>query len=62
MINTLNVFVGSFAVTALTKRLQDANEHNDLRNLFDEWYEAINTTREGRREADKLRNKLLEII
>ncbi len=62
MINTLNVFVGSFAVTALTKRLQDANEHNDLRNLFDEWYEAINTTREGRREADKLRSKLLEII
>ena len=34
----------------------------DMRQLFDEWYHAIVSSRDGRRQAEHLRGKLLEVI
>jgi hypothetical protein len=62
MANTLRHFVGAFAVSGLTDRIQQANTHGDLRVLFDEWSETISSTRQGRAESEKLRKQLLEII
>jgi len=33
-----------------------------LRALFDEWYNALVLSRDGRREAEGLRTKLLVVI
>lgn len=62
MANTLNAFVGSIGASSLLNRIEDAKGHDDLRQLFDEWYHAIVMSREGRREAESLRAKLLQVI
>ena len=62
MSNTLSVFVGAFGSSALLGRLQNAQTHADFRSLFPEWYTAITGSRDGRREADKLRAELLKLI
>ncbi len=62
MVNTLNVFVGVFGTTALLDRLQAAQTHAEFRTLFPEWHTAIMGSRDGRREADKLRVELLKLI
>ena len=62
MANTLNAFVGSIGASSLINRIEDAKGHDDLRQLFDEWYHAIVMSREGRREAEALRTKLLQVI
>jgi hypothetical protein len=62
MSNTLSVFVGSFGSSALLGRLQNAQTHAEFRSLFPEWYTAITGSRDGRREADKLRAELLKLI
>lgn len=62
MVNTLKAFVGAFGVTGLVDRLEHCHNHADLRALFDEWHQAIMTSRQGMREADNLRSKLLEVI
>ena len=62
MINTLNAFVGVVGTTSLLDRLDQAKSHADLRALFDEWYHAIVMSREGKREAEGLREKLLQVI
>ena len=62
MVNTLNTFVGSLGASALLDRLENAAGHEGLRALYDEWYHAIVMSREGKREAEALRTKLLEVI
>lgn len=62
MENTLKAFVGSLGMSALIDRLDNAQSLGDLRACFDEWYQAIVSSRDGRREAEKLRSKLLETI
>lgn len=62
MVNTLTAFVGSFVVTALVGRLNNARSHAEFRALFPEWVAAIQGSREGRRELDKLKTELLKII
>jgi len=62
MLNTLNVFVGSLGATSLIDRIENANGHDGLRELYDEWYHAIIMSREGKREAEALRGKLLKVI
>lgn len=62
MTNTLNVFVGTLGASSLLDRLQKANNLPELRSMFDEWYHAIVVTRDGRREAEALRSRLLEVI
>lgn len=62
MVNTLTAFVGAFGVTALVGRLNNAQTHAEFRALFAEWEVAIQGTREGRRELDKLKKDLLKVI
>jgi len=62
MLNTLKTFVGTLGTTALLDRIENAVGHAGLRAGYDEWYHAIVMSREGRREAEVLRTKLLQII
>lgn len=62
MVNTLNAFVGALGTSTLLDKLDKAQNHTDLRALFDEWYHAIVMSREGKREAEGLREKLLQVI
>ncbi|HRH73629.1 MAG TPA: hypothetical protein PLM62_11080 [Zoogloea sp.] len=62
MLNTLNAFVGALGTSSLQDRVEAARSPAELRTLFDEWYHAIVSSRDGRREAEQLRSKLLEVI
>lgn len=62
MSNTLKTFVGALGTSSLLDRLDNAHSHEALRALFDEWYHTIVMSREGRREAEGLRAKLLQVI
>lgn len=62
MINTVNAFVGALGTSSLLDKLDQAQGHAELRALFDEWYHAIVMSREGKREAEGLREKLLQVI
>lgn len=62
MMNTLNAFVGALGTSALIEKLESARNLGELRACFDEWYQAIVTSRDGRREAETLRARLLETI
>lgn len=62
MTNTLNAFVGSLGTSALLDRIDKSDGHQELRELYDEWYHAIVMSRDGKREAESLRTKLLNFI
>lgn len=62
MNNTVNVFAGSFGTSSLIDHIQKAQSHEDLRAVFDDWYYVIISSRDGKREAESLRAKLLEVI
>lgn len=62
MNNTINSFVGSVGTSSLLERIEAAGSHSELRAIFDDWYYAIVSSRDGRREAESLRTKLLEVI
>jgi len=62
MTNTLNTFVGALGTSALLDRIAAAQGHEGLRALYDEWYHTMVMSREGKREAEALRTKLLQII
>lgn len=62
MTNTLNAFVGALGTSSLLDRIEAAQSHDALRAQYDEWYHAIVMSREGKREAETLRTKLLAVI
>ena len=62
MLNTLKTFVGALGTSSLLDRIESANGHPELRGLYDEWYHAMVMSSQGRREAETLRTKLLQII
>ena len=62
MVNTLNTFVGSLGASSLLDRIDRAEGHAGLRTLYDEWYHSMVMSREGRREAEALRSKLLQVL
>lgn len=62
MNNTVNVFAGSVGTSSLIDHIQNAQTHEELRAVFDDWYYAIVSSRDGKREAEGLRTKLLEVI
>lgn len=62
MLNTLKTFVGPLGASSLLNRIEEAAGHAGLRAQYDEWYHAIVMSREGKREAEALRAKLLKII
>lgn len=62
MTNTLNAFVGALGNSSLLDRIEQAAGHAELRGLYNEWYHAITMSRDGRREAESLRARLLDVI
>lgn len=62
MSNTVNAFAGSLGNSSLLERIAAAGSLADLRVCFPEWYQSIVMSRDGRREAERLRAKLLETI
>jgi hypothetical protein len=62
MTNTLNTFVGTIGASSLLDRIDRAEGHAGLRALYDEWYHSMVMSREGKREAEGLRTKLLKVI
>lgn len=62
MSNTLNAFIGTLGASSLLDRIGEAQTHEELRELFDEWFHTLVHSREGRREAETLRGKLLQVI
>ncbi|WP_428827220.1 hypothetical protein ACLIKD_03745 [Azonexus sp. IMCC34842] len=62
MMNTVNAFVGALGASSLLDRIEKADSHPSLRDLYDEWYHAIVMSRDGKREAEALRSKLLNVI
>jgi hypothetical protein len=62
MLNTIRTFVGALGTSSLQNRIEGARNETELRAIFDEWYHAIVTSRDGRREAEQLRSRLLEVI
>ena len=62
MNNTVNVFAGSVGTSSLINNIAAAQSHEELRSLFDDWYFTIVSSRDGKKEAETLRTKLLEVI
>ena len=62
MANTLNAYVGALGTSSLLDRIEQTNNHGALRELYDDWYHAIVMSRDGKREAESLRAKLLNVI
>jgi hypothetical protein len=62
MINTIRAFLGTVGTSAILTRLEEATSLETLRSCFGEWYYLITTSRDGRREAEALRERLLETI
>lgn len=62
MLNTLRAFSGSYSCTSLQDAIMEAPSHATLREHFNEWYHVVVSTRDGRRRAEELRGKLLEVI
>lgn len=62
MINTLKTFVGTVGTSSLLLRIESAVGHEGLRELYDEWQRTIAASRDGRREIENLRSKLLQVI
>lgn len=62
MTNTLNTFIGSLGASSLLDRIEQADGHAGLRLLYDEWYHTMVMSRDGKREAEALRSKLLRVI
>ena len=62
MENTIKAFIGTVGMSGLIDRISGAKSLAELRTYFDEWYQVIVNSRDGRRQAEALREKLLETI
>jgi hypothetical protein len=62
ILNTLYTFCGQWAHLSIVKAASAANTHEELRNSFIPWYNAIIETGEGRRRAEELSSSLLKVI
>lgn len=60
--NTLKTFCGPFAHLHIVEAAHAAKSHEELRQQFDPWFNAVVQTREGRRRAEELRELLLRVI
>lgn len=62
MMNTLRVFHGPYGKLDLVKRIHASSQVSELRALFDEWLASISETRIGRKRADELTARLMEVL
>lgn len=61
MLNTTAAFVG-IAASSLTTRIENTGSIDELRHHFEEWRDAIQTSREGRKQIDDLENRLAALL
>jgi len=62
MINTLMNFCSLYGPISLMSNINAASSHEELRELYPEWYRLIVDSRSGRRSAEDLRNDLLKVL
>ncbi|MCB1907621.1 MAG: hypothetical protein KDH15_09650 [Rhodocyclaceae bacterium] len=62
MINTLRTFCGQYTYMTLMSAINSAAGHAELRGLYPDWYRHVIESRQGRRRAEELRARLLEVI
>mgnify|MGYP001202718018 FL=1 len=62
MMNTLRTFHGPYGKLDLVKRIHASRQATELRALFDEWLQSISESRIGRKRADELSARLLEVM
>ncbi len=62
MMNTLRTFNGPYAKLDLVKRIHASQRAEELRALFDEWLQSVSESRIGRKRADELSARLLEVM
>lgn len=62
IINTLKTFCGPMTHLTIVKESYAATTHEQLREQFGPWFNAIVETRDGRRRAEELRSELLKVI
>ena len=62
MTNTLNAFVGTFGSSSLISRIERCDDHESLRGIYDDWLNAIMNTKQGKKDAENLKAKLLEVL
>lgn len=62
MINTLKNFCSLYGPISLMSNINTASSHEDLRELYPEWYRLIVDSRSGRRSAENLRKDLLKVL
>lgn len=62
MVNTLNAFVGTFGSSGLINRIERCEDHTALRAIYTDWFNAIHATKQGKKDAEALKAKLLEVI
>lgn len=62
MINTLKTFFGPYEKLSIIEPVFVARSHEEMRQYFDVWYAAIVSSRDGRRRAEELRTRLLQVI
>ena len=62
MMNTLRTFHGPYGKLDLVKRIHATTHADELRTLFDVWLHSISETRIGRKRADELSARLLEVM
>lgn len=62
MANTLTAFVGTFGSSALLNRIERCENHEALREIYTDWLNAISGTKQGKKDAEALKVKLLEVL
>ncbi|MBP7468694.1 MAG: hypothetical protein KA800_10350 [Thauera sp.] len=62
MMNTLRTFHGPYGKLDLVKRIHASTHSAELRALFEEWLHSISESRIGRKRADELSARLLEVM
>lgn len=62
MTNTLNHFKGFYGATRLVRDIDGCQTHEELRDLYSAWLENIDGTRAGKKQRDKLRKELLDVL
>lgn len=62
IMNSLKTFTGPYTHLTIIEAAFAARTHEELREQFGPWYNAIVQTREGRRRAEELRGQLLQVI
>lgn len=62
IVNTLRTFCGPMSHIGIVEAAFKARTHDELRTVFGPWSRAIAEVRDGRRRAEELRKRLLNVI